>query len=156
MLLRMLERHPGLTATEVAAEMSLSPAAITGLINKLEDDGLVERRRERDDRRVVRLILTDRARAATKAMRQSFQASMQHTLQPLSDEELETLARLVEKALAGSARPGTATQRAGAGSRRLRPLDRPLRVARTTGPRAARGRRERAPASSRRRGARGE
>ena len=44
---------------EIARLAGLSRAAISSAVNTLERDGLVDRRRESDDRRVVTVYLTD-------------------------------------------------------------------------------------------------
>lgn len=65
-LLSVLGQCDGITHGEAAAKCWVSPASLTGMVDSLERDGLVERRRDERDRRVVRLWLTDgfRERAA--------------------------------------------------------------------------------------------
>jgi DNA-binding MarR family transcriptional regulator len=52
---------PGRTSTpgELSAKLELSSGAMTNRIDRLEEDGLVERHRDPDDRRGVRVELTD-------------------------------------------------------------------------------------------------
>jgi DNA-binding MarR family transcriptional regulator len=52
-------------AGEIAAEIGLTPAAVTSLIDRLEARGFVERRRSETDRRQVLVAMTDAARKAT-------------------------------------------------------------------------------------------
>jgi len=47
-----------LSAVEISRGMSVSPANITGMIDRLEKMGLVERRRKEDDRRTINIIPT--------------------------------------------------------------------------------------------------
>jgi DNA-binding MarR family transcriptional regulator len=61
-LLRTLQAEDGLSSGEVARRCWLTPATTTSLVDTLERDGYVERRRDRADRRVVRLHLTDAGR----------------------------------------------------------------------------------------------
>jgi DNA-binding MarR family transcriptional regulator len=60
-LLCKLHCAPGYTSTpgELAAKLELSSGAMTNRIDRLEEDGLVERHRDPDDRRGVRVALTD-------------------------------------------------------------------------------------------------
>jgi len=48
------------TVTEVAAHVHLSPSTVVGIIDRLEEKGLVNRERDTTDRRVVTLTATDR------------------------------------------------------------------------------------------------
>ena len=60
-LLCKLHCAPGQTSTpgELAAKLELSSGAMTNRIDRLEEDGLVERHRDPDDRRGVRVALTE-------------------------------------------------------------------------------------------------
>jgi DNA-binding MarR family transcriptional regulator len=60
-LLCKLHCAPGHTSTpgELSAKLELSSGAMTNRIDRLEADGLVERHRDPDDRRGVRVALTD-------------------------------------------------------------------------------------------------
>ncbi len=53
-----VRRSPGLTQKELAERMNVSPAAIAISIRRFEDAGLVERRRDDRDGRVMHLFLT--------------------------------------------------------------------------------------------------
>ncbi len=53
-----VRRTPGLTQNELAACMHVSPASIAISIRRFEDAGLVERRRDEQDGRVMHLYLT--------------------------------------------------------------------------------------------------
>jgi len=75
-----LDGTGGLTQREVAERCYVTPATVTGVVDTLERDGLVVRERGTDDRRVVRVRLTDTGRkrlaatkrAAAKAMGEVF------------------------------------------------------------------------------------
>lgn len=54
-----------MTAGQLGVAAGLRPAATTALIDRLEKRGLVQRVRSEDDRRQVRVEMTDRARAQT-------------------------------------------------------------------------------------------
>ena len=57
-LLLQLKISSGMKATEIAEFFSVTPGAVTSMCDKLEKLELVERIREKDDRRVVKMILT--------------------------------------------------------------------------------------------------
>jgi DNA-binding MarR family transcriptional regulator len=56
--MKMLDIDEVDTATEVARRVHLSPSTVVGILDRLEEKGLVERRRDHADRRVVRISLT--------------------------------------------------------------------------------------------------
>ena len=64
-VLAKVERTEGLKQTELAEQMEMQPITLTRLIDKLCDNGWIERRNDDTDRRVNRLYLTQgRAPAA--------------------------------------------------------------------------------------------
>lgn len=61
-VLSTLAHKDGLSLSEVGKRVFLDKPAMTGLADRLEKDGLVQRRRTSSDRRVVRLYLTPKGR----------------------------------------------------------------------------------------------
>ena len=61
-VLAKVERSEGMKQTELAEEMEMQPITLTRLIDKLSDNGWIERRGDDSDRRVNRLYLKKAAR----------------------------------------------------------------------------------------------
>jgi len=61
-VLSRLRRREGMMQSELAAELEMRPISAGSLIDKLVARGLVERRRDRHDRRINRLFLTSAGR----------------------------------------------------------------------------------------------
>jgi MarR family transcriptional regulator for hemolysin len=61
-VLLKLERHEGLKQSDLAEELDLQPITLTRLVDRLCDNGLIERRPDPTDRRAKRLYLTAAAR----------------------------------------------------------------------------------------------
>jgi DNA-binding MarR family transcriptional regulator len=61
-ILRLLVARDGLKSSEVAARGVSTPATVTSVVDTLVRDGYVERRRQDEDRRVVRLFVTEAGR----------------------------------------------------------------------------------------------
>lgn len=57
-LLSMLDRHGDTTMSRIAEQLDVSLSNATGLVDRIEERGLVERVRVADDRRVVQVRLT--------------------------------------------------------------------------------------------------
>jgi MarR family transcriptional regulator, transcriptional regulator for hemolysin len=61
-VLSRLERCEGLKQSELAEMLDLQPITLTRLVDRLCDNGLIERRPDPNDRRAKRLFLTKEAR----------------------------------------------------------------------------------------------
>jgi MarR family transcriptional regulator, transcriptional regulator for hemolysin len=61
-VLAKVERNEGMKQTELAEQMDVQPITLTRLIDKLCDNGWIERRGDENDRRVNRLYLRKAAR----------------------------------------------------------------------------------------------
>ncbi|HUL86769.1 MAG TPA: MarR family transcriptional regulator [Pseudolabrys sp.] len=57
-----IDRHEGLKQTELADMLDLQPITLTRLLDRLSDNGLIERRADPNDRRANRLYLKPAAK----------------------------------------------------------------------------------------------
>ncbi|MEU7618550.1 MarR family winged helix-turn-helix transcriptional regulator [Micromonospora rifamycinica] len=78
------------THGDVADRCFVRPATLTGIVDTLERDGFVERRRDEADRRSVRLALTDKGRERTRAL-----VDRIHTDTPLTSVDADPAKRAV-------------------------------------------------------------
>ena len=60
-ILFALHHNSGLSQRELAKKMKLTPPTITSGIQKMEKQGLIERRSDEQDQRIMRLYLTEKA-----------------------------------------------------------------------------------------------
>src|SRR5579875_2386762 len=60
--LRRIDHDPGISAGELARSLWMAESAVTSVLNRLEAAGLIVRQRASRDRRVVRLVLTERGK----------------------------------------------------------------------------------------------
>ncbi|MFC9540611.1 MarR family transcriptional regulator [Lysinibacillus sp. NPDC056959] len=65
-LLLQLKINDGMKATEIAEFFSVTPGAVTSMCDKLEKLEFVERIREQEDRRVVKMVLTNNGELKVK------------------------------------------------------------------------------------------
>ena len=61
-VLRAIDNTSNVTVRTISEHVSLSQATVTTILNRLEQRGLVIRKRSADDRRIVHTVLTDAAR----------------------------------------------------------------------------------------------
>ncbi len=64
LVLQVLAVETHLTASQLARFVSLSPASLSGVLDRLESRGLLSRQRDEHDRRKQWLVLDDAGRAA--------------------------------------------------------------------------------------------
>lgn len=84
-------------AADLAECTGVSRATITGLLDGLQRDGLVERMSDPEDRRVVRVKLTQDGEALLERVRPAYFRWFARILEPLSESEREHLVHLLEK-----------------------------------------------------------
>ncbi|MBV7379998.1 MarR family winged helix-turn-helix transcriptional regulator [Maritimibacter dapengensis] len=89
--------NPGLRQGTIAATLSIKPAHMTKLIGRLAKQGLVARTTPADDRRAVRLTLTDQGRTFVAENKSAFLAQNAFERNQMSPEEMETLIGLLRK-----------------------------------------------------------
>lgn len=88
------------TATELAKILPVEVSAISRIVTKLVDLGLISRRRSRRDRRVVFLRLTDAGRALIDDLRRSVLAYEETLTEGISEPEVETFYSVIDRILA--------------------------------------------------------
>lgn len=62
-LLMILSQHDGMTHSEIAEKLEISPAAATKVIKRMEQAGYLQRQADPADERVSRVCLRDKGRA---------------------------------------------------------------------------------------------
>lgn len=95
--LMALERDEGMPLSEISEKIQRSPGNMTLVIDNLEKDGLVERQRSKEDRRVIVAVLTDAGREKISAARRAHRTAVEGKMQVLDEAELDTLHRLMLK-----------------------------------------------------------
>jgi DNA-binding MarR family transcriptional regulator len=90
-LARQLRAGP-VTLGELAALERVQPPSVTVVVTRLEEKGLVVRRQDPQDRRVVRVETTKDGRRLLARSRSRKDAELDRRLRLLSDEERATLA----------------------------------------------------------------
>jgi DNA-binding MarR family transcriptional regulator len=95
-LLVSIKYAPGIGLRELAARERVSPPAMTKHVDRLERDGLVERRPSEEDRRRVGVTLTDEGQRLLRRVRSRRTAWLALRLGELDENELAALEAAVE------------------------------------------------------------
>ncbi len=87
---------PGLSQSEVATFADMASSGMVRYIDRFEEHGWVERRRDPDDRRVIRLALTDAGQARLDELSTVMHAADDTLRSLLTDEEQLVLTRALD------------------------------------------------------------
>lgn len=93
----MIDKSGEATAGDLAKAAELSPASVTAMLDHLERDGVVSRRRSEQDRRVVVVTLTDSGRALLNEKRAGFRRRSAAALADVSDRDLAAAADVMHR-----------------------------------------------------------
>ena len=96
-ILVCLGRAEGLTLGEIGERLMVTGGNITGVMDRLEKSGYVYRDRDKDDRRVIRAMLTPKGILLHKDILPIFQKKWKEIVGILSPEEQRLLNRLLKK-----------------------------------------------------------
>lgn len=83
--------HEPTTPGQLARRLMVTPAVVTGLIDRLERRGFVRRESESDDRRRIHLELTEAGREAGASVRHELAGYFSSALGALDDRERDQL-----------------------------------------------------------------
>lgn len=83
--------HEPTTPGQLARRLMVTPAVVTGLIDRLERRGFVRRESESEDRRRIHLELTEEGKAAGASVRHELAGYFSCALSDLSEDERDRL-----------------------------------------------------------------
>ncbi|OIK15146.1 hypothetical protein BIV60_10485 [Bacillus sp. MUM 116] len=93
------EGRPNMKVSEISQKLQVTPPTVTQIINILEKDGLVERQIDPDDRRAVKIKLSEKGMEATIQARKAFAETFRGLIDHLGEEDSEKLAELLSKVI---------------------------------------------------------
>jgi DNA-binding MarR family transcriptional regulator len=96
-LLSLVDAMPGSSQREIGRRLGVDRTTTVGMVDRLEDRGLLERRRRRDDRRSYGLHLTADGRRALPDVERTVAELHDQFLGPLSDDDRELLNALLRR-----------------------------------------------------------
>lgn len=90
-ILWFLSKHEGTHQAGLAEVLDVAPISLARQLDRLEEDGLVERRADASDRRCYRLYLTDRSLPMLEKMHELGTQTRSIALAGFSEAEIDTL-----------------------------------------------------------------
>ncbi|OPZ94635.1 MAG: putative HTH-type transcriptional regulator YusO [Firmicutes bacterium ADurb.Bin419] len=106
MLVGILAHYGAMKISDLSDRMGISNSTVSGIVDRLEKQGIVERLRSKEDRRVVRVNVTSEYRAEAKIKFEIIEKRLGAVMNKATDEEvksvfdgLEILKKLIEKSV---------------------------------------------------------
>ena len=99
LVLRLLVKNGALSSADLSRQMYVTPSNITGIIDRLEKKGLVERIRKQGDRRVALITLTESGQELGKTIPDPIEKKFINQLADLEPEHLQILAMAMNQIL---------------------------------------------------------
>ncbi|WP_409342127.1 MarR family winged helix-turn-helix transcriptional regulator [Paenibacillus sp. MBLB4367] len=107
-LLRHLSERDGQSQKELAGSMQIAPATMTVMLKRMEKAGLVYRRPDERDQRVIRVYLTKQGCEAHEAVREALRELEAKCFEHFTEEEKSSLRHMMLRAHENlTAVPGT-------------------------------------------------
>ena len=100
MVLCKLFEQDGMNQSEIAQQLSVRGATVTDMLQRMEEVGLVSRRRDAGDNRLMRVFLTDAGHEKERAIAEQFLALESVVFKGFDESERAQLRELLSRALA--------------------------------------------------------
>ncbi len=97
LVLVFLNEQDALTPAQLGKRIRLDSATLTGVLTRLEKSGLAERRKDRTDRRCVRIHLTAHGRCTGSRVAATLADAHQSFMAPFSPAEARQLLALLQR-----------------------------------------------------------
>ncbi len=98
-LLCRLFAQDGMTQSEIGDQLSVQGATITNMLQRMEDSGLVTRRRDPEDNRLVRVYLTDAGREKERSINEQFLKLQEAIFEGISENDRALLRQMLKQML---------------------------------------------------------
>jgi len=96
-MLRYINNKSSCTSTELAEAFEVKKSAITAIINRLYDKGLIVRTRDDNDRRVVYLTLTDQGKGLFDETEDKVHKLVESFIERFDEQEIKQFIETYEK-----------------------------------------------------------
>ncbi|MDD4334912.1 MAG: MarR family transcriptional regulator [Desulfotomaculaceae bacterium] len=93
----ILYRKGSLSMSELAQDLQISKQQLTPLVYKLINQGLLAKKEDKNDRRIVRIEVTEQGRNMFKGIFAEIKHDLFEKLRILPDEELDELGQMLKR-----------------------------------------------------------
>jgi len=95
-VLRCLWDENGQTARKLADRLSLDGSTITGILDRMEQKGLIEKQSDPRDRRALQVMLTDTGRSLQEPLSQAIDSANRKALLSLEENQVQVLKQILQ------------------------------------------------------------
>lgn len=96
-MLLIIDKNPGMSQAQIAKKLDIKPASATVMIKRMEAAGLIERRKDENDQRTLRVYATPGGRQMAEKTVDTFDRYADFLYGVLDKGELEQYYGLIEK-----------------------------------------------------------
>ncbi|WP_232436761.1 MarR family winged helix-turn-helix transcriptional regulator [Paenibacillus senegalimassiliensis] len=96
-MLALIARKKVCNVSYLADKLEVKPSAITVMIDRLVQNGYVNRRHDEQDRRAVLLSVTERGSEVLEEAKKKSREALKRHLSVLTEQELEAMITILEK-----------------------------------------------------------
>jgi DNA-binding MarR family transcriptional regulator len=96
LVLAGLCREEGISAGDLGKRLTLDPATLSGILDRLAERGWIDKQADPGDKRILRIYLTDEARKLEPKLMEERDRANEEILRNLSFEEKVLLKRLLK------------------------------------------------------------
>jgi len=91
MVMGILSKEETMKITELSSKLSLSNSTVSGIIDRLEKQGMVERKRSEEDRRVVHVSIAAKFKGVHQNFHKRLEENIGNVLNKGTPEELDRI-----------------------------------------------------------------
>ncbi|WP_160719137.1 MarR family winged helix-turn-helix transcriptional regulator [Bacillus sp. USDA818B3_A] len=96
-ILRYISQTRECTSSELADAFEVNKSAITAIVNRMADRGLIERTRDENDRRVVYLTLTEEGNSLYQSCQEKIEQLVMSIITQFDQAEIQNFIQTYEK-----------------------------------------------------------
>lgn len=97
LVMKVLNQCGEMKVSDISRELDLSNSTVSGIIDRLVEKKIVQRKRSDEDRRIVMISLADEYRQPVKKGLNAFSQKMRKVLSTITEEDFDSIIRGLEK-----------------------------------------------------------
>jgi DNA-binding MarR family transcriptional regulator len=96
-ILLQIDSADGIPSTQIGPRLGMGATSLTRTLNQLEEKGYIERRRDSDDARCVRIVLTQKGKQKRDVSSRTVKAFNAELMQQIGEKKLHAFHKTIEQ-----------------------------------------------------------
>ncbi|MDD3879227.1 MAG: MarR family transcriptional regulator [Syntrophomonas sp.] len=101
-VLKCLWKDNGQTVKQLAEHLYLDSSTVTGILDRMEQKGMIEKKADPKDRRALQVLLTEKGQALEEPLTQAILNANKKALRQIDENQFESLKELLHKLSPGN------------------------------------------------------